>query len=148
MYGMPFRLADVEYIHNHAGLSQQFGAMPLSIYVHCLQNLRRGWLAPFNAADNSRALVGEAARRRFANRRVTLITGNENQVWHRECMDLMYEWLCNGKPLNNQRPGAEPLVVKHVLPKYGHQDLYWSVNAARDVYPRILEGLRPLPAET
>jgi hypothetical protein len=145
MYGMPFRLDDVEYIHNQVALGQQFGAMPLSIYVHCLQNLRRGWLAPFNAPDSrARVLVDEAARQRFANKRITLITGNENQVWHRDCMDRMYEWLCNGEPLNGRPQSEDPLIVKHVLPKYGHQDLYWSTEAAKDVYPLILKGLRPL----
>lgn len=136
MYGMPFRLDDVTYLHNQAGLSEQFGAMPLGIYVHCLQNLRRGWAAPYAAVD-SHLLVEEAARQNFAKKRVTLITGNENQVWHRESIDLMYEWLNNGRPLLGSQ------VVKHVLPKYGHQDVYWSKLAPTDVYPKILAGIRP-----
>jgi len=157
MYGMPFRLADVEYVHNEAELSQQFGSMPLSIYVHCLQNLRRGWSAPFNATEGARTLVDEDARKRFANRRITLITGNENQVWHRDSVDRMYEWLCNGEPLNRQTSGKDragqtkpedPLIVKHVLSQYGHQDLYWSTQAAEQVYPLILSGLSSLPSET
>jgi len=147
MYGMPFRLDDVAYIHEQAELSQQFGDMPLSIYVHCLQNLRRGWLAPFNSSSQSSVLVDEAARQRFANRRVTLITGNENQVWHRDCMDRMYEWLCNGKALNPRQDPRRPLIVKHVLPHYGHQDLYWSTQAAQQngVYRLILDGLSRVP---
>jgi hypothetical protein len=147
MYGMPFRLDDVAYIHEQAQLSEQFGAMPLSIYVHCLQNLRRGWLAPFNSASASSVLVDEAARQRFANRRITLITGNENQVWHRDCMDRMFEWLGNGKALNPGQNPDQPLIVKHVLPEYGHQDLYWSTQSAKEsgVYRLILDGLSPVP---
>lgn len=134
MYGMPFRLDDMEYLHNAKGLSAQFGHMPLGIYVHCLQNLRRGWAAPYGVG-NARAWVNRHARDNFAGKRITLITGNENQVWHRDGIDRMYEWLTNGK----QTSGLE--VVKHVLPKYGHQDLYWSTRAVEDVYPKILAGI-------
>jgi hypothetical protein len=67
---------------------------------------------------------------------VTLITGNENQVWHRDSIDRMYEWLRRELPLSHR-----PHVRKHVLPLYGHQDLLWGSKAAMDVYPSIEEGL-------
>jgi pimeloyl-ACP methyl ester carboxylesterase len=137
MYGMPFRLDDMKYLHDRpGGLEGQFGSMPLGIYAHCLRNLRRGWAARYDATGGEeRAFVSESARRRFAGRRVTLITGNENQVWHRNSMDLMHEWLGNGAALPNLE------LKKHVLRNYGHQDLYWSTNAPRDVYPLIAQGL-------
>jgi pimeloyl-ACP methyl ester carboxylesterase len=137
MYGMPFRLNDMKDLHDEpGGLEQQFGSMPLGIYAHCLRNLRRGWAAKYDAAENEeRELVDEAARRKFAGRHITLITGNENQVWHRNSMDLMHEWLGNGRAL----PGLH--LKKHVLRGYGHQDLYWSSNAPNEVYPLIAEGL-------
>jgi len=137
MYGMPFRLDDIGYLHDQpGGLEGQFGSMPLGIYAHCLRNLRRGWAAPYDAVEGEeRAFVDEEARQKFAGRRVTLITGNENQVWHRNSMDLMHEWLGNGAAL----PDLE--LRKHVLRDYGHQDLYWSTNAPRDVYPLIAQGL-------
>jgi pimeloyl-ACP methyl ester carboxylesterase len=139
MYGMPFRVDDMLYLHDApapGGLEGQFGSMPLGIYAHCLRNLRRGWAANYNAeGGQERALVSDGARQNFANRQITLITGNENQVWHRNSLDLMHEWLGNGKAL----PGLR--LEKHVLDHYGHQDLYWSTNAPRDVYPLIAKGL-------
>jgi hypothetical protein len=139
MYGMPFRVDDMLYLHDaegSQGLEGQFGSMPLGIYAHCLRNLRRGWAARYDAAENEeREFVNDEARQRFARRHITLITGNENQVWHRNSMDLMHEWLGNGKAL------TELELKKHVLRNYGHQDLYWSKHAPRDVYPLIAEGL-------
>ena len=137
MYGMPFRVDDMAALHDsEAGLESQFGEMALTTYAHCLRNLRRGWAAPFDAtlAAHDR-YVSQSSRTKFAGRRVTLITGNENQVWHRNSIDLMSEWLDNG-------PKIDGLTVKkHVLTKYGHQDLYWSSKARNEVYPLIASGL-------
>ncbi len=139
MYGMPFRVDDMPDLHDGVGddgLAGQFGAMALATYAHCLRNLRRGWAAPFDAQlPKYNVYVDGAARERFRDRNITLITGNENQVWHRNSIDVMYEWLNNGP----RPPGLT--VRKKVLPRYGHQDLYWSTNARRDVYPLIAEGL-------
>jgi pimeloyl-ACP methyl ester carboxylesterase len=143
MYGMPFRVNDMAYLHDGEGkdgLEGQFGSMPLGIYAHCLRNLRRGWAAPYNGTEGEeRAFVNEEARKNFAGRNITLITGNENQVWHRNSLDLMHEWLGNGRAL------PELQLTKHVLRGYGHQDLYWSTNAPRDVYPLVAQGLGVLP---
>jgi hypothetical protein len=131
-------------LHDELGaLEQQFGSMPLGIYAHCLRNLRRGWAAKYNAVeDEERKLVNEEARQNFAGRHITLITGNENQVWHRNSMDLMHEWLGNGKALRGLQ------LRKHVLHGYGHQDLYWSTKAPNNVYPLIAEGLGLLPSKS
>jgi pimeloyl-ACP methyl ester carboxylesterase len=137
MYGMPFRVDDMAALHDsEGGLESQFGEMALTTYAHCLRNLRRGWAAPFDvtlAAHDK--YVSQSSRTRFAGRTVTLITGNENQVWHRNSIDMMSEWLGNG-------PKIDGLTLrKHVLAKYGHQDLYWSSMAREDVYPLIARGL-------
>jgi pimeloyl-ACP methyl ester carboxylesterase len=135
MYGMPFRVKDMLELHDReGGLAEQFGSMPLGIYAHCLRNLRRGWAAPYDGEDET-TLVGKEARTEFDGRSITLITGNENQVWHRNSIDVMYEWLTNAPKLRAAR------VSKHVLKSYGHQDLYWSRYAIRDVYPLIARGL-------
>jgi pimeloyl-ACP methyl ester carboxylesterase len=136
MFGMPYRATDMLTIHDAQyphGLWEQFGRMPLVTYMHCVQNLRRGWTAAWQADDSdTRYLVAEP----FGERRVTLITGNENQVWHRDSIDRMYEWLRRELPL-----ARRPFIRKHVLPQYAHQDLFWSSKAAADVYPRIEQGL-------
>jgi hypothetical protein len=137
MYGMPFRLDDMLDLHDiDGGLESQFGEMALATYAHCLRNLRRGWAAPFDAKlDTHDRYVRDESRAQFKGRKVTLITGNENQVWHRNSIDMMHEWLNNGPRVDGLK------VQKHVLASYGHQDLYWSSKAEQDVYPLIARGL-------
>jgi cholesterol oxidase len=137
LFGMPYRPDDMRELHDAprpGGLWWQFGRMPLALYMHCVQNLRRGWAAPWHESDDNVEYLDTAEN--FQRRAVTLVTGNENQVWHRDSMDRMYEWLWNRLPLEARR-----LLRKYVLPGYGHQDLYWSANAEREVYPRIEQGL-------
>lgn len=142
MFGMPYRLTDMETIHDGRfpdGLWAQFGRMPLATYMHCVQNLRRGWVAPWQGDDSDTDYLNPKP---FANRRITLITGNENQVWHRDSIDRMYEWL-----RRELRP-RDGDIVKHVLPGYGHQDLYWSSKAVAEVYACIAERLKPIGEST
>jgi hypothetical protein len=73
----------------------------------------------------------------FAGRAITLITGKENNVWHRDSLDRMYDWLRPSLPAA-QRPN----LTKHPLDGYAHQDLLWGKDAETDVYPLILKGLR------
>jgi pimeloyl-ACP methyl ester carboxylesterase len=138
MFGMPFIPDKIPAIH--AGyLPAQFGYIPLQFLLHCCQNLRRGHAAPF-VATSTGPLPPDTRylqRRPFQDRRITLITGDLNSLWHRDSIDTMYEWLRRG------RRAEQPLgLEKHVVPDFGHQDLYWGVDAPRLVFPKILEGLR------
>ena len=60
----------------------------------------------------------------LANRHVTMITGRENQVWHRDSMDRMNEWLLN------EVPSLRDKFCKRVFESFGHQDLLWSSRAS------------------
>lgn len=138
MFGMPFLPDKIPIIH--AGyLPEQFGYIPLQFLIHCCQNLRRGHAAPF-VATSTGPLPPDTRylqRRPFQDRRITLITGDLNSLWHRDSIDTMYEWLRRG------RRAEQPLSLqKHVVPDFGHQDLYWGVDAPQLVFPKILEGLR------
>lgn len=147
MYGTPYLERNlVPEIHaegreDEAELPRQFGAIPLRMYVHGARNSRRGWAAGYEAATPF-DLVGPevtSARERFdALEGVTLITGDRNQLWHRDSVDRMFEWLRRGP----QRPGLREKYVKKIERGYGHQDLLWGRNAWRDVFPDILDGLR------
>jgi pimeloyl-ACP methyl ester carboxylesterase len=138
MFGMPFIPDKIPAIH--AGyLPAQFGYIPLQFLLHCCQNLRRGHAAPF-VATSTGPLPPDTRylqRRPFQDRRITLITGDLNSLWHRDSIDTMYEWLRRGR-----RAEQPPSLQKHVVPDFGHQDLYWGVDAPRLVFPKILEGLR------
>lgn len=127
MFGMPYRVDEgaMKAIHDGdppQGLWRQFGRMPLGIYMHVVQNLRRGWAAPFDADDQDESSLDAAAL--LANRHVTMLTGRENQVWHRDSIDRMNEWLLN------EAPSLRDKFTKRVFESFGHQDLLWSSRAA------------------
>jgi pimeloyl-ACP methyl ester carboxylesterase len=138
MFGMPFIPDKIRRIHD-GYLPKQFGYIPLQFLIHCCQNLRRGHAAPFVATSTGPlpADTRYLQRPAFQDRRITLITGDLNSLWHRDSIDTMYEWLRRG------RRAEQPLSLqKHVVPDFGHQDLYWGVDAPQLVFPKILEGLR------
>jgi hypothetical protein len=122
-----------------AALPGQFGAIPLRMYVHAARNARRGRAAAWDARDDDADLLRPAALARFeALDAVTLITGEKNQLWHRNSIDRMAEWL--GRAFAGARRAS---LRKHVLRGYGHQDLLWGRHASADVFPLIRDGIRP-----
>jgi cholesterol oxidase len=139
MFGMPFVPGKIPTIHKEH-LPHQFGYIPVQFLLHCCQNLRRGYAAPF-VANNSGATLPRDDRylkpEAFRERRITLITGDVNSLWHRDSIDTMYEWLRRGTPADQPRA-----LRKHVIPGFGHQDLHWAGDAPRVVFPLIRDGLR------
>lgn len=124
LFGAPYRPNDIAYIHDDVsrGLSKQFGVIPLSILNHCARNLRRGWSGAMNASERD---MDDLQAKPFRGVELTLITGSENQLWHRDSMDLMYTWL--------QRHAANAdreRIRKRVFTGFGHQDLWWSPKAS------------------
>ena len=137
-------------------LGRMFGPMHLGMYLHIGQMVRRGYAAPFNELDViDRPRITSPRRRRissarvrrvasaahdldpthFRDRHITLIGSTDNQLWHRDSVDLMYEWLCS-----NVR-GRKHQFRKVIVPG-GHQDLYWGRDAQR-VYGHILDAIAP-----
>lgn len=150
MFGMPYNPNLVDAMHAidpaaapdsleaalpEHGFWGQFGDMPLGLYIQVAQSLRQGRLSGVEPGDD------EALRTKLTRRPLTLITGNENQLWHRESIDLMHDWL--------QRPlSPRPVVVKHVANGFGHQDLFWCEEPARRerMYARLWRALDPAPS--
>lgn len=117
-------------------LPQQFGPIPLPTLAQGAMNARRRCAAPFGADRNDRSLLGANAHEAFERlERVTLVTGNENSLWHRRGIDQMYEWLRQGVAHTEQK------YPRKLFPGYGHQDLLWGEHASRDVFEHIRSGL-------
>jgi pimeloyl-ACP methyl ester carboxylesterase len=149
MYGVPYHHANlIDEIHGTESikpeLPAQFGAIPLHMYIHGARNIRRGRATCYrqafqseeNASKRDVKLLSDHARDRFrALEKVTLITGALNRLWHRDSIDLMYEWLRRGPSKHRCQ------FTKRVFAGYGHQDLFWGKNAARDVFETIKDGL-------
>ena len=164
MYGAPYLERNlVPEIHGEqedgsfdaarAELPKQFGAIPLRMYVHGARNSRRGWAAGYQGEDlegfappakgreakdgEESSETGPSAHQRFCElKRLTLITGDRNQLWHRDSIDRMYEWLRRGQPTHDDK------FRKVIRRGYGHQDLLWGRDASQHVFPDIERGLR------
>jgi len=139
MFGMPYLPDNIPTIHAN-DLPSQFGYIPVKFLLHCTQNLRRGWAAPFASNARARSLVSDETYLNhgpFRGRKLMLITGDLNSLWHRDSIDTMYEWLLRGP-----RSEQPQIVRKCVLRGYGHQDLYWGSGAPTDVFKLIVEGLK------
>lgn len=140
MYGRPYRPDFVpDDVHTDAELRIQFGEIPLLMYVHCAQNVRRGFVARFDATDWR---LGGASpwpdetylnREGFAGIRVTLITGSRNELWHPDSIHRMADWL--------ERSPGRAACTRRIFPRYAHQDLLWGKNAYDEVYPTLATGL-------
>lgn len=146
LYGGDFRSIDMTALHDRVGpggLRAHFGALPVAMYRHIMENCRRGFAARWACpeTDDEEFLEDHA---RFRDRGITLITGAENQVWHRDSIDRMYEWLRRVRRRDDPKTEAKPrqrVFRKRVFPRYGHLDLWWSSEAPREVYPYIVDAL-------
>ncbi|MDH3726739.1 MAG: alpha/beta hydrolase [Myxococcales bacterium] len=121
------------------GLWGQFGGIPLRMYLQGALNVRRRWAAKFSTdrsveLQGDKVLISAAARERFHKLpAVTLITGEHNQLWHRDSINRMHEWITAG--LNRK---ARERFTKVIIPSYGHQDLLWGKKSWDEVFPIIL----------
>jgi pimeloyl-ACP methyl ester carboxylesterase len=144
MFGQPYLVSNLHPKMTQDVVRTQFGAIPFKLYRHAAQNALRGFAAPFCAEGRldpatsndeiPNVLAGPYLRlEAFGNLKTTLITGAENPLWHRDSIDRMAEWLARlGRP-----------ATKHVLDGYGHQDLWWGKRSWDEVFPLILQAVRP-----
>jgi hypothetical protein len=152
MYGMPYHHSNlVNAIHGADSgcglLPNLFGPIPLHMFIHGAQNIRKGYATVYRTEDDRKKdgsdddkeqVLSEDAREKFRRlKKVTLITGALDRLWHRDSIDLMHEWLCRGTADHMRK------FQKHILPKYAHQDLLWGTESKNDVFPRIVDGLEP-----
>lgn len=114
----------------HARVGELLGRIRLTLFMHAGQCLQRGYAAPFDApehgprADDERRRCLDATG--FEGTRITLITGRSNQLWHRESVDQMYEWLV----------GALRRVSGPLAPR----DFFELARCEGEAFGRILEG--------
>jgi pimeloyl-ACP methyl ester carboxylesterase len=152
MYGEPYARPRLNRAFERGLIDGFFGPVHLGLYLHGGQIVRRGYCAKFNALDvvdrtrikpGTQQVAGsDLLAPHFTNKRVTSFAGADDRLWHRDSMDLTYEWLRN----EAQHPQGYPDLErarhrKHVFAHYGHLDLFWSEDAAREVYEHFLKAL-------
>ena len=64
---------------------------------------------------------------------ITLLAGEENRCYLPESQRRTFDYL------SAQGSGQYAL---HVVPRYGHLDMFMGKDASRDVFPLILDALR------
>jgi cholesterol oxidase len=64
---------------------------------------------------------------------IAFIHGAENETWLPESTERTINWLRENNP--------EQLYTRHLIANYGHIDCIFGRNAAKDVYPHILDHL-------
>jgi pimeloyl-ACP methyl ester carboxylesterase len=143
MIGEPYALERLHRSLRGGEVDPVFGPLHMGLYLHLGQMVRRGYAAAFDAPDViDRTRLSSACRAapipqsyldpaHFRHLQTTLISAGENQVWHRDALDLMYEWL-----RNNRAPS-----VKRVFPHCDIQELLWGEHSKETVYPAIVQGL-------
>jgi hypothetical protein len=144
MVGQPYSRDRIEPSIDGAPIESVFGPLHLGLYTQLGQMVRRGYAAPLDVRDQidrvrlrrretaRPAPVGYFEREPFESFRITLLAAGDNGVWHRDSIDLMYEWL---------RRSPTMRCDKLVIPDYNIQELYWGPKASVDVYRHVGDAL-------
>lgn len=121
----------------HEWLRGEFGVVPMSFFAQMAACVRAGQLVAVSKRPGLLQRYATAAPRTTA--RFALFAGARNRCFLPESQRLTYEYL-------RQHRRGDTL---HVLPTYGHLDVFLGRHAADDVFPAILGELnRPNPAAT
>jgi hypothetical protein len=114
----------------HEWLKQEFAYVPLSFFRQMARCVRRGHLV---SVDGLPQLPADfLAQPPGTDARFAFIAGARNQCFLPASQVETFHWL------DARRPGYHAL---HVIPGYGHLDVFMGTNAARDTFPLILAEL-------
>lgn len=114
----------------HEWLRGEFGPAPMSFFAQMDECVKAGQLVSVSHRPGLLDRYADAAPRTDA--RFALFTGSKNLCFLPESQERTYEFL------SRHRPGKDSL---HVIPGYGHLDVFFGVNAHRDVFPQMLAEL-------
>ncbi len=114
----------------HDWLSGEFAAVPMRFFEQMARSLVRGHLRPLGQVpglpDNPVAQPPQT------DARFVLLAGADNRCFLPEGQERTFAYL------DGHRPGFHGL---HILPGYGHLDVFLGRHAGHDVFPLILEEL-------
>ena len=144
MFGQPYDAGRLDPSITEGELLEQFGPMHVGLFLHAGELVRRGYAAKLGASDViDRPRLGSGKSggpvpghyllpEHFREHRITLLNATDNQLWHRDAVDLMHDWLRDHGVPSEKRNYAG----------YRIQELFWGARAKRDVYPDIRDALR------
>ena len=114
----------------HQWLRHEFGPVPMTFFEQMARSIARGRIVPLGEVPGLGPDPVAGAPRTDA--RFVLIAGERNRCFLPESQRRTFAYL------DGHRPGFHAL---HVVPGYGHLDVFIGRYAARDTLPLILEEL-------
>jgi len=111
----------------HDALHEMFGVANMKAFMHLARLANVGHLVDFNGAEVYLPHLDRLAIP------ITFIHGEQNQCFLPESTEITLNDLA--------KANGSKLYQRHVIPGYGHIDCIYGKNAAKDVYPFVLEHL-------
>jgi cholesterol oxidase len=111
----------------HDALHEMFGIANASSLSQLAEMVRKGHLVD---ADGHDAYLPNVKRLAIP---IAILHGEKNDFFLPESTERTLEWM--------QAANGRDLYTRRVIPGYGHIDCIYGKNAARDVYPFVLEHL-------
>jgi hypothetical protein len=114
----------------HDWIEGEFAEVPFTFFAQMMRSVVRGHLVPMDdGLGLPRSIVAAPPA---TDARFVLLAGAENKCFLPESQERTFAFL------DGYRRGYHAL---HVLPRYGHLDVFLGRDAGRDVFPLILEEL-------
>lgn len=113
----------------HEWLREEFAMVPMTFYRQIIRCVRHGSLVPFDHKDSLPAdLAGQPPA---TDARIALFAGQDNLCFLPDSQSATFDYLQEHRDTD----------ALHLVPGYGHLDMFIGKNAARDVYPLMLAEL-------
>jgi len=114
----------------HEWTKGEFGAAPLTFWKQIRQCVKQGHLVSVEGRPElPESFVAQAPQ---SDARFSFITGGANHCFAPESQRRTFEWF------ERREPGRHSL---HIVPRYGHMDVFIGERAERDWHPIILAEL-------
>lgn len=117
----------------HDCLHELFGVGNMKAFEHLATIIRKGHVIDANGQE---AYMPNIAR--LAAMPMTIVHGAKNECYLPESTQRTLDLL--------QKTAPNVARARHVIPEYGHIDCIFGKNAAKDVYPKMLEHLETIGA--
>ena len=115
----------------HDWISGEFGAGSMAFFRQMARCLKAGRLVSYD--NPTRDLPADFTARPYDGRtRFSFFAGEENRCFLYESQVRTHTWF------QKHQPGRHSL---HIIPRYGHLDVFMGKNAYRDVLPLMVEEL-------
>ncbi|MFG3346350.1 alpha/beta fold hydrolase [Streptomyces sp. NPDC048018] len=115
----------------HDWIRGEFADVPMTFFAQMNRCIRAGQLVSTEGIGSLPPAFADRAPRTDA--RIVLLAGEDNRCFLAESQERTYDFLAR------HRPGRDDRL--HLLPGYGHLDVFLGRRAATDTYPLILEEL-------